>query len=144
MRSQGSIGSKATEPENTQIHQTGNAIKMCLAQRQQSHPGHSALHQFIINYPKTGLARNTPPLETRESMTSIFRWVPQTDIVTDKLLTRGSSGLSALSSLVLAIPWQLHKDFPPENNHTQVLQRVLSEGQHTTTQWLTLKTESYV
>lgn len=55
---QGSTGSKATELENMHIHQTGNAIKMWLAGRQ-SHPGHSALHRFVINYLKTGLARNT-------------------------------------------------------------------------------------
>lgn len=124
MRNQGSIGSKATEPENTQIDQSGNAITMCLARRQQSHPGHSALHRFISNYPKTGLPRNTPLLETQETMTSVFRWVPQTDIVTEKLLTRGSSELSVLLSLVLAVLGNFTMTFL----HTHLVTRVFRKA----------------
>lgn len=139
----GSIASKATELENTHIHQHGNAIKMCLAWRQQSHPGHSALHQFVINYPKTGLARNTPLLETQETFTSIFRWVPQTDIVTNCWLEAAQS-CQFFHLLSWPSPGSFTKIFLQRITMHMTCNMYFQKRQYTTIQWFTLKMESYV
>lgn len=129
-RSQVSISSNATKLENRQIHQTGNTTVFGIKPTKQHRADCPAP---VYHCAKTGWEAGNLHLNFQVGATD--RHI---------VLTRDSSELSVLPSLVLAIPWSLHESFPPENNHIRVLQHVLPERQYCAIQWLTSKMEKYV